>query len=61
MSPVEIPSLKATGNEGDCVYCGKPTKAGDDLVRSQSKSDKYYHIECFAKMIGRSQGHAIGE
>ncbi len=59
--PVEIPSLRAHGDEGDCVYCGKPIKGGDDIVRSQSNPSKYYHNECFAKMIGRTQGHAIGE
>ena len=58
--PVEIPSVKATGNEGDCVYCGKTIKAGEDLVCSVSDNSKFYHNECFAKMIGRAQPHAIG-
>ncbi|MEE8608604.1 MAG: hypothetical protein V3S55_13435 [Nitrospiraceae bacterium] len=60
MTPVHIPSLKANGSEGDCVYCGKTIKAGDDLVRSLSDNSKYYHNECFARMTGRIQAHAIG-
>ena len=56
MSPIEMTSRTATGDEGDCVYCGNPIKQGEQALESpdtisRGVEPKYYHQECFAKML----------